>query len=101
MEFFSWESIFISLFILGFILLGLIIFKLDESAPKTDRSEIFSQKKIIANYKFVLKDKVFLIYVLCVSFPAAVNAPGFFLFYVLKLHICTFKQKGYNELHSS
>ncbi len=71
LEFFSWESIFISLFILGFILLGLIIFKLDESAPKTDRSEIFSQKKIIANYKFVLKDKVFLIYVLSAGFAMA------------------------------
>lgn len=71
LEFFSWESIFISLFILGFILLVLIIFKLDESAPKTDRSEIFSQKKIIANYKFVLKDKVFLIYVLSAGFAMA------------------------------
>ena len=71
LEFFSWESIFISLFILGFILLGLIIFKLDESAPKTDRSEIFSQKKIFANYKFVLKDKVFLIYVLSAGFAMA------------------------------
>lgn len=62
LEFFSWESIFVTLFILGFILLALIIFRLEESAPKVDRSEIFSQKKIFDNYKFILKDKIFLTY---------------------------------------
>lgn len=61
LEFFSWYSIFIVLFMLGIILLLLLIFVLKESAPK--RGEVkFSQKEIIKSYKSVLNDKLFMIY---------------------------------------
>lgn len=61
--FFSWQSIFITLFLLGILLLFLIIFRKESnSTPKT-----FSQKEIILGYKAVLENKNFLAYSLCAS----------------------------------
>ena len=71
LQLFSWQSIFITLFGIGIVLLALIIFRLDESAPKIDRSEHFSQAKIMANYKFVLSDKAFMIYTFSASIAIA------------------------------
>lgn len=58
---FSWQSIFITLFILGLTPVFLVIFRLKESALQVS-DEKFSREKITANYAFVLKDKSFLIY---------------------------------------
>lgn len=63
--FFSWQSIFVALFMLGIFLLFLIIFVLKESSPKREK---FSQEKIISGYKIVFKNSSFLSYSLCASF---------------------------------
>lgn len=61
LEFFSWSSIFIVLFILGIILLLLVAFSLKESAINIDKVE-FSHSQILKSYKAVLKDKLFMLY---------------------------------------
>ena len=63
LEFFSWYSIFITLFGVGILLLFLLVFSLKESANTNLTSE-FSFKEILSNYKTVLKDKIFLLYTL-------------------------------------
>ncbi|TQR59582.1 multidrug effflux MFS transporter [Campylobacter troglodytis] len=63
LEFFSWYSIFITLFGVGILLLFLLVFSLKESANTNLASE-FSFKEILSNYKTVLKDKIFLLYTL-------------------------------------
>lgn len=65
LEFFEWHSIFLTLFTLGIALFVLIIFVLKESAPL---SYGFSHRKIISNYKSILQDKIFMIYVLSGAF---------------------------------
>lgn len=61
LEFFSWSSIFIVLFILGIILLLLVVFSLKESANNDDNVK-FSHTEVIKSYKIVLKDKLFMLY---------------------------------------
>ncbi|RDU59978.1 multidrug effflux MFS transporter [Helicobacter sp. MIT 14-3879] len=62
LEFFSWHSIFMTLFLLGIALLLLIIFALKESAPHLMR-EKFSHRETIKTYQIILRDKVFTVYV--------------------------------------
>lgn len=63
LEFFSWRSIFLTLFILGIILFLLIIFVLKESNTNT-KNKKFNHKEIIKNYKSILKDRRFVVYLL-------------------------------------
>lgn len=62
LQFFSWHSIFATLFALGVFLLVLVVFWLKESAP-LQKSVKFSNKKTFQSYAFVFKDKSFLAYV--------------------------------------
>ncbi|MBK1971371.1 multidrug effflux MFS transporter [Campylobacter sp. TTU_617] len=66
LDYFSWHSIFITLFILGIILFFMIIFGLQESANLT-QSQKFSFRQTLSAYSIVLKDKIFLTYVLSAS----------------------------------
>lgn len=59
--FFAWHSIFITLFALGIALFLLIIFALKESAPA--HKAPFSHKEILHNYGTILRDKIFMIFV--------------------------------------
>lgn len=63
LQFFSWHSIFATLFALGVLLLVLIAFWLKESAP-LQKGTKFSNKATLQSYAFVLKNKAFLAYVL-------------------------------------
>ena len=67
LQIFSWQSIFITLFLLGIVLLLFIIFRLAESLKNSEISH-FSQKKVLQNYHFVLKDRIFLIYTFSTAF---------------------------------
>lgn len=69
LEYFSWQSIFATLFILGIVLLGFIVFGLRESMQKRVK---FSHKATIESYKFVLKEPVFIIYCLLGALASAV-----------------------------
>ena len=69
-EYFSWHSIFATLFGLGILLFLLIFFALKESAPHLKRQK-FSHKETLKSYRFVLKDKPFILYVSCAYFCAA------------------------------
>ncbi|EAH5199308.1 multidrug effflux MFS transporter [Campylobacter upsaliensis] len=69
-EYFSWHSIFATLFGLGILLFLLIFFALKESAPHLKRQK-FSHKETLKNYRFVLKDKPFILYVSCASLVLA------------------------------
>ncbi len=69
LEYFSWQSIFTTLFILGIVLLGFIIFGLRESMQKRIK---FSHKATIESYKFVLKEPIFIIYCLLGALASAV-----------------------------
>ncbi|EHA5322156.1 multidrug effflux MFS transporter [Campylobacter upsaliensis] len=69
-EYFSWHSIFATLFGLGILLFLLISFALKESAPHLKRQK-FSHKETLKSYRFVLKDKPFILYVSCASLVLA------------------------------
>lgn len=66
LQLFSWQSIFISLFLLGIALLFFIIFTLKESHQP--HKESFDLKAIISSYKVILKDRSFIIYTLSSAF---------------------------------
>lgn len=69
-EYFSWHSIFATLFGLGILLFLLIFFALKESAPHL-KGQKFSHKETLKSYHFVLKDKPFVLYVSCASLVLA------------------------------
>ncbi|HEG3195382.1 TPA: multidrug effflux MFS transporter [Campylobacter upsaliensis] len=69
-EYFSWYSIFATLFGLGILLFLLIFFALKESAPHLKRQK-FSHKETLKSYQLVLKDKPFVLYVSCASLVLA------------------------------
>ena len=69
-EYFSWHSIFATLFGLGILLFLLIFFALKESAPHLKRQK-FSHKETLKSYRFVHKDKPFILYVSCASLVLA------------------------------
>ncbi|OCX43031.1 Bcr/CflA family drug resistance efflux transporter [Campylobacter ornithocola] len=64
LEFFSWRSIFLTLFILGFILFLLVIFALKESNHNTEGKK-FNHKEVAKSYKKILKDRRFVVYLFC------------------------------------
>ncbi|ECL3392766.1 TPA: multidrug effflux MFS transporter [Campylobacter jejuni] len=70
LEYFSWHSIFATLFALGILLFFMILFGLKESAPHL-KNKKFSHHEAMKSYKFVLSDKRFLVYILCASFALA------------------------------
>ena len=70
LEYFSWQSIFATLFMLGILLFLMIFFGLKESAPHLKEKK-FSHKEAMKSYKAVLSDKRFLVYILCASFALA------------------------------
>ncbi|MBM0636586.1 multidrug effflux MFS transporter [Campylobacter sp. VicNov18] len=70
LEYFSWHSIFATLFALGILLFVMVLFGLKESAPHLKKQK-FSYKQAIKGYKLVLNDKYFLIYILCASLALA------------------------------
>ena len=63
MEFFSWQSIFFALFVMGMVLLFLIAFSLKESAKSVGKVK-FSGKEVAKSYKAVLNDRLFVFYAL-------------------------------------
>lgn len=65
LKYFSWQSIFITLFIIGLILLFISIFYLKESIKNKIS---FSFSNILKAYKCILSKKSFLIYVISSSF---------------------------------
>lgn len=69
LSYFSWQSIFAVLFMLGILLLGFIIFGLKETQPVRTK---FSHQATIASYKFVLKEQIFILYSLLGAFASAV-----------------------------
>ncbi|MDL0115074.1 multidrug effflux MFS transporter [Campylobacter felis] len=70
LEYFSWHSIFATLFALGILLFLLILFVLKESAPHLGRQK-FSLQKTKQAYAFILSDKKFLVYVSSMSLVLA------------------------------
>lgn len=70
LEYFSWHSIFTTLFILGFALFLMILFGLKESAPATAKHK-FSYKETIKGYKLVLQDRYFMLYIFSAGFALA------------------------------
>lgn len=70
LEFFSWQSIFVTLFLVGFFLLFMIIFYLKESV-KIDERAIFSFKDTLHSYKLVLSNKMFMVYTIAAAFAIA------------------------------
>lgn len=70
LEYFSWHSIFTTLFILGILLFLMIFFGLKESAPHLKKQK-FSHQEAMKSYKIVLNDKRFLVYIFCASFALA------------------------------
>ena len=70
LEFFSWKSIFVTLFLLGLFLLFMIVFFFKESASVDKRAK-FSFKKTILSYRIVLSNKIFMLYTLSSSFAIA------------------------------
>lgn len=67
--YFSWQSIFAVLFILGILLLGFIIFGLKESVSERIK---FSHKATIDSYKFVFNEPIFILYSLLGALASAV-----------------------------
>lgn len=61
LQFFSWVSIFIVLFIFGIVLFILLVFSLKESAKNAGKLA-FSREEILKSYKSVLTDKLFMLY---------------------------------------
>ncbi|WP_273404315.1 multidrug effflux MFS transporter [Campylobacter avium] len=70
LEFFSWQSIFVTLFLVGFLLLFLVIFFLKESVAVNEKAE-FSFSQTIKSYKIVLSNKAFLVYIISASLAMA------------------------------
>ena len=70
LEFFSWQSIFVTLFLVGFLLLFLVIFFLKESVAVNEKAE-FSFSQTIKSYKIVLSKKAFLVYIISASLAMA------------------------------
>ncbi|MFQ6342843.1 multidrug effflux MFS transporter [Campylobacter sp. VTCC 70190] len=70
LEYFSWHSIFATLFALGILLFLMIAFGLKESARGFKKKK-FSHQEAMKSYKVVLSDKGFLVYILCASFALA------------------------------
>lgn len=68
LDYFSWKSIFATLFALGILLLVLIVFGIQE---KNQAKEKLDWKNILSNYGHILKDRRFRIYVLSASFVMA------------------------------
>ncbi|WP_076411465.1 multidrug efflux MFS transporter EmrD [Shewanella sp. UCD-KL12] len=60
-EYFSWQSVYLLLAILGTLVLCLIIFKFKESLPKEKRRP----EAVLASYRFVLSHKKFKSYLVC------------------------------------
>ncbi|RDU67166.1 Bcr/CflA family drug resistance efflux transporter [Helicobacter didelphidarum] len=77
LNFFSWHSIFATLFLCGIILLLLVFFSLEESAPNfknnitTKHNLATSHTKTLQTYKRILQEKIFMIYVISGSFAMA------------------------------
>lgn len=69
LQYFSWHSIFATLFGLGILLFLMIFFSLKES-PTTKKHK-FSFKEALTNYKIVLSDKGFLVLVFSAAFALA------------------------------
>ncbi|MCR8679655.1 MULTISPECIES: multidrug effflux MFS transporter [Campylobacter] len=69
LRYFSWQSIFAVLFMLGILLLLFIIFGLKESMVERVK---FSHKATINSYKFVLKEPIFILYCLIGALASAV-----------------------------
>ena len=69
LEYFSWQSIFAVLFILGILLLCFIIFGLRESTLTRIK---FSHKATMDSYKFVFKEPIFILYCLLEALSSAV-----------------------------
>lgn len=69
LDYFSWKSIFATLFALGILLFVLIVFGIQEKNPS--RGEKLDLKNILSNYKCILQDRRFRIYVLSASFVMA------------------------------
>lgn len=67
--YFSWQSIFAVLFMLGILLLGFIVFGLKESVSERIK---FSHKATIDSYKFVFKEPIFILYSLLGALASAV-----------------------------
>lgn len=65
--YFSWQSIFITLFLLGILILFLVSFRLKESLDKKGNQ---TKPQVFKNYAFVLKDKVFVTYTLSLAICA-------------------------------
>ncbi|ODN43124.1 Bcr/CflA family efflux MFS transporter [Piscirickettsia litoralis] len=64
---FNWRSNFVALAIYSFILLIIIFTKLTETnVYKRQPGESFNARDLLENYQFVLKNKIFLVYVLSV-----------------------------------
>lgn len=70
LKYFSWHSIFITLFILGILVFLMIFFSFKESKSYFINQK-FSYYSTIKNYKLVLNDKQFLTYILCASLALA------------------------------
>ncbi|MCX2683366.1 multidrug effflux MFS transporter [Campylobacter sp. MIT 21-1685] len=70
LKYFSWHSIFTTLFILGLLLFLMILFGLKETATKIEKCQ-FSYQETIRIYKLVLKDKDFILYIFSAGFALA------------------------------
>lgn len=70
LDYFSWKAIFGVLFGLGILLFLMIMFGLDESA-KIDKTLNLNPKSVWQNYKFILKDRRFRIYIFSAAFALA------------------------------
>ncbi len=69
LQYFSWQSIFTTLFLLGILLFIMILFGLQESAPHL-KDRKFSHKEAIHGYKVVFREKIFLVYSLTSGFAS-------------------------------
>lgn len=70
LQYFSWQSIFTTLFVLGILIFLMVLFGLKESAPHL-KGKKFSNKAMIQSYKAVLSDKKFLVYVFVAALALA------------------------------
>ncbi|KAA6224859.1 MULTISPECIES: multidrug effflux MFS transporter [unclassified Campylobacter] len=75
LQYFSWQSIFTTLFLLGILLFIMVLFGFKESAPHLKERK-FSHKEAMQGYKAVLKDKPFLVY----TFVAALALASMFAY---------------------
>lgn len=70
LQYFSWHSIFATLFALGILLFLMIAFVLKESAPHL-KNQKFSHKETMKGYALVLSNKKFLIYIFSMALVLA------------------------------